>query len=63
MIQFTEEQIAARELRNTAYHEAAHKMLYERFGGAGDAVVWKTRAAIQTKVHGWASFVPAPVLR
>ncbi|AOI60648.1 hypothetical protein WI26_24175 [Burkholderia diffusa] len=41
MIYFTEEQIAARELRNAAYHEAGHKMLYERFGGAGDAVVWK----------------------
>ncbi|WP_174948394.1 hypothetical protein [Burkholderia contaminans] len=44
MIQFTEEQIAARELRNTAYHEAARKMLYERFGGAGDAVVWKNES-------------------
>ncbi|WP_232490751.1 hypothetical protein [Burkholderia contaminans] len=41
MIDFTEEQIAAREPRNTAYHEAGHKMLYERFGGAGDPVVWK----------------------
>ncbi|ONY14418.1 hypothetical protein A8F23_34170 [Burkholderia cenocepacia] len=41
MIDFAEEQIAARELRNTACHEAGHKMLYERFGGAGDAVVWK----------------------
>ncbi|WP_260432498.1 hypothetical protein [Burkholderia sp. Bp9140] len=41
MIDFTEEQIAARELRSTAYHEAGHKLLYERFGGAGDAVVWK----------------------
>ncbi len=41
MIEFTEEQIAARELRNAAYHEAAHKIVYERFGGAGDAVVWR----------------------
>ncbi len=66
MIQFTEEQIAARELRNAAYHEAGHKMLYERFGGAGDAVVWKngkTRVAIQMRARGSASSVPAPALR
>ncbi|ACB67696.1 MULTISPECIES: hypothetical protein [Burkholderia] len=44
MIDYTEEQIAARELRNTAYHEAGHKLLYERFGGAGDAVVWKNES-------------------
>ncbi|RQZ62287.1 hypothetical protein DIE08_27700 [Burkholderia sp. Bp9004] len=44
MIYFTEEQIANRELRNAAYHEAGHKMLYERFGGAGDAVVWKNES-------------------
>ncbi|MFM0152884.1 hypothetical protein [Paraburkholderia sediminicola] len=44
MIDFTDEQIAARELRNAAYHEAGHKMLYERFGGAGDAVVWKNES-------------------
>ncbi|AIO43053.1 hypothetical protein DM44_7069 [Burkholderia cepacia] len=44
MIDFTEEQIAARELRNTAYHEAGHKPLYERFGGAGDAVAWKNES-------------------
>ncbi|RQR51265.1 hypothetical protein DIE21_15150 [Burkholderia sp. Bp9140] len=44
MVDFTEEQIAARELRNAAYHEAGHKMLYERFGGAGDAVVWKNES-------------------
>lgn len=41
---FTEEQIAARELRSAAYHEAGHKILYERFGGAGDAVVWKNES-------------------
>lgn len=41
MIDLTEEHIAARELRSAAYHEAAHKAVYERFGGAGDAVVWK----------------------
>ncbi|MBC8639393.1 hypothetical protein IAG25_21430 [Caballeronia sp. EK] len=41
MLNFTDEQIALNELRNAAYHEAGHKMLYERFGGAGDAVVWR----------------------
>ncbi|HDR8860312.1 TPA: hypothetical protein QDA74_004670 [Burkholderia territorii] len=41
MIDFTEEQIVAREIRNAAYHEAGYKMLYGRFDGAGDAVVWK----------------------
>jgi hypothetical protein len=44
MIDFTDKQIAARELRNAAYHEAGHKMLYRRFGGDGDAVVWKNES-------------------
>lgn len=44
MIEFTEQQIAARELRNAAYHEAAHKMVYEQFGGAGDAAVWRNKS-------------------
>lgn len=44
MIDFTDEQIATKELRNAAYHEAGHKMLYEHFGGAGDAVVWKNQS-------------------
>lgn len=39
MIDFTEEQIVAREIRNTAYHEAGHEMLYDRFAGTGEAVV------------------------
>lgn len=29
------------DLRRIAYHEAGHKIVYELFGGAGDAVVWK----------------------
>lgn len=41
MNDFAEDQLAIKELRNAAYHEAGHKVLYERFGGAGDAVVWK----------------------
>ena len=36
-----EDQLADLELRRAAYHEAGHKVLYERFGGAGDAMVWK----------------------
>jgi hypothetical protein len=44
MIELTEEQIADGELRNAAYHEAAHKVVYERFGGAGDAVVWRNES-------------------
>jgi hypothetical protein len=39
MIYSTDEEISARELRSAAYHEAGHKILHERFGGAGDAVV------------------------
>lgn len=41
MLELTEEQIAARELRAAAYHEAGHKSMCRRFGGDGDAVVWK----------------------
>lgn len=41
MIEVAEEEIAARELRSAAYHEAGHKVLYEQFGGAGDAFVWR----------------------
>ncbi|WP_430226924.1 hypothetical protein [Paraburkholderia tropica] len=44
MSELTEEQIADGELRNAAYHEAAHKMVYERFGAAGDAVVWRNES-------------------
>jgi hypothetical protein len=36
---YSEELIALHELRNAAYHEAGHKAICERFGGAGDAVV------------------------
>lgn len=41
MLDLTEDQIAANELRIAAYHEAGHKILYQRFGGDGDALVWK----------------------
>lgn len=29
------------ELQAVAFHEAGHKVIYERLGGSGDAVVWK----------------------
>jgi len=41
MTAITDDQLSAKELRDAAYHEAGHKALYQRFGGAGDAVVWK----------------------
>lgn len=41
MFDLTEDQLARRELRSAAYHEAGHKAIYHRFGGAGDAVVWR----------------------
>lgn len=43
-IELAEENPAARELRNAAYHETAHKAVYEQFGGAGDAVVWRNES-------------------
>ncbi|MFD1558827.1 hypothetical protein ACFSHT_24840 [Paraburkholderia silviterrae] len=44
MTHLTDDQIAAKELRNAAYHEAGHKILYERFGGSGDAVIWRNES-------------------
>ncbi|SIN80505.1 hypothetical protein [Paraburkholderia phenazinium] len=44
MTYFTDEQVAARELRDAAHHEAGHKMLHEYFGGAGDAVLRKNES-------------------
>jgi len=41
---FTDDRLVARELRDAAYHEAGHKALYEYFGGAGDAVVWRNES-------------------
>lgn len=58
MIDFTDEQIAARELRNAAYHEAGHKILYERFGGAGDAVVWKNESENPEETAWFGQFRP-----
>jgi hypothetical protein len=41
MFKLTEDQSAMRDLRLAAYHEAGHKAIYHRFGGAGDAVIWE----------------------
>lgn len=38
------EEIEARELRSTAYHEAAHKVICERFGGLASASVWRNES-------------------
>lgn len=58
MIALTEEQIAARELRNAAYHESAHKLVYERFGGAGDALVWRSERGSPEEVAWFGHFRP-----
>ena len=39
-----EVEVAARELRRAAYHEAAHKVLCERFGGSGYISLWRNDA-------------------
>lgn len=39
-----EVEVAARELRRAAYHEAAHKVLCERFGGSGYVSLWRNDA-------------------
>jgi len=54
MFEITEDQLAMRELRMAAYHEAGHKAMYHRFGGVGDAVVLKSlnRSPDETAWHG-----------
>jgi hypothetical protein len=58
MKDFAEDQIAFNELRNAAYHEAAHKVLYECFGGAGDAVVWKNQSGNSEEATWLGHFQP-----
>lgn len=58
MIELTDEHLAARELRTAAYHEAAHKTAYERFGGAGDAIVWKNKSGNPEEVAWLGQFRP-----
>jgi hypothetical protein len=38
---YSEEQLAVKELRSVAHHEAGHKVLWQQFGGAGHAFVWR----------------------
>lgn len=42
--------IAYGDLFEAAYHEAGHKIIYELFGGAGDAFVWKHESGILDEV-------------
>jgi hypothetical protein len=58
MLDQTEDQIAANELRAAAYHEAGHKALYQRFGGAGDVVVWKNQSGNPEEVAWLGQFRP-----
>lgn len=41
MNQLTKDELQMHDLRVAAYHEAGHRIMYRRFGGDGDAVVWK----------------------
>lgn len=36
-----EVEVAAKELLRVAYHETAHKVICERFGGSGDVHIWR----------------------
>lgn len=58
MIELTEEQFADGEVRKAAYHEVAHKMVYERFGGAGDAVVWRNESGNPDEEAWFGQFRP-----
>lgn len=41
--ELSDAETAAKELLHAAYHEAGHKIVYERFGGDGYAVVWRNQ--------------------
>ena len=56
----TEDQLATIELRQAAYHEAGHRALYRRYGGDGDAFIWKNTSGDPYERHGLAIFVRAP---
>jgi hypothetical protein len=53
-----QDQIADDDLRKAAYHEAGHKIIYELFGGAGDAVVWKNESENPDEVAWRGQFRP-----
>ena len=52
------DQIADDDLRKAACHEAGHKIIYELFGGAGDAVVWKNESGNPDEVAWLGQFRP-----
>jgi hypothetical protein len=58
MTSFTQDQIVDDDLRKAAYHEAGHKIIYELFGGAGDAVVWKNESGNPDEVSWLGQFRP-----
>jgi hypothetical protein len=53
-----QDQKAANDLRKAAYHEAGHKIIYELFGGAGDAVVWENESGDPDEVTWLGQFRP-----
>jgi hypothetical protein len=58
MHHITQDQTAHAELRRAAYHEVGHKVIYEYFGGAGDAVVWKNQSGRIDEVAWCGQFRP-----
>lgn len=58
MPDLVQDQIADDDLRKVAYHEAGHKIIYELFGGAGDAVVWKNESGNPDEVAWLGQFRP-----
>jgi hypothetical protein len=58
MFDVMQDQVAADDLRKAAYHEAGHKIIYEFFGGAGDAVVWKNQSGSPDEVAWLGQFQP-----
>lgn len=58
MPDLAQDEIAHDDLRKAAYHEAGHKIIYELFGGAGDAVVWKNESGNPDEVAWLGQFRP-----
>ncbi|HJW55105.1 MAG TPA: hypothetical protein VJ577_07525 [Burkholderiaceae bacterium] len=58
MPDLAQDQIAHADLRKAAYHEAGHKIIYELFGGAGDAFVWKNESGNPDEVAWLGQFRP-----
>lgn len=58
MNQLTKEELHAHDLQVCAYHEAGHRIMYRRFGGDGDAVVWKNLSGNPDEMAWRAHFRP-----